>query len=125
MPCEDLRRQTREVCDEDPRGEDCARLRRALHECELRTQIGGALSAVSRSSAARAAMDYAACRQGGGTVEECLGIFRTAAIPRPGCSLLADELDALPAAQRRDVLLLLREALVAQVNVLDRMLGRG
>jgi len=125
MPCEDWRRQTREVCNEYPRGEECARLRRELHECELRAKIGGVLSAVSRSAAARAAMDYAACRQGGGTTEECLGIFRTATIPRPGCSLLKDELDALPAAQRRDVLLLLREVLVAQVKVLDRTLGRG
>jgi len=125
MPCEDLRRRMRDVCDENPRGEECARLRRELTECELRAQIGTALSGVARSLAAQAAMDYAACRQGGGTVEECLGIFRTAPMPRPACPLLKDELDALPAVQRRDVLLLLREALVAQVGVLDRMLGRG
>ena len=125
MPCEDLRRQMREACDADPRGEECARLRRELQECELRAKIGDALSAVARSSAARAAMEYAACRQGGGTVDECLGVFRTAPIPRPTSSVFQDELDALPAGQRRDVLLLLREVYVAQVNQLDRMLGRG
>lgn len=125
MPCEDLRRAAREACEADPRGDECARLRRALHECELRATIGGALSAASRSVAARAAMDYAACRQGGGTVEECLGLFRTAPIPRPACSVLKDELDALSGAQRRDVLLLLREVLVEQVAQVDRMLGRS
>jgi hypothetical protein len=91
----------------------------------LRAKIGDALSAVSRSTAARAAMDYAACRQEGGTVEECLGHFRTAPIPRPDCSVFQDELDALPVGQRRDVLLLLREVLVAQVRKLDRMVGRA
>jgi hypothetical protein len=39
--------------------------------------------------------------------------------------VLQDELNALPAAQRRDVLLLLREVYVAQINRLDRMVGRG
>ena len=125
MPCEDLRRDMREACDADPRGEECARLRRELRDCEERARIGGAIAAVSRSLAARAAMEYADCRRAGGTMEECLGIFRAAPIPRPGDPVLQDELDALPAAQRRDALLLLREALVAQVKQIDRLLGRA
>lgn len=125
MPCEHLRREMREVCGEDPRGEECARLRRELRDCEQRAHISGAISAVSRSLAAKAAMEYADCRRAGGTMEECLGIFRAAPMPRPGCPILQDELGFLAAGERRDVLLLLREALVAQVKQLDRMLGRA
>jgi hypothetical protein len=115
----------REACDADPRGEECARLRRELRDCEQRARIEGAIAAVSRSVAARAAMEYADCRRAGGTMEECLGVFRAAPIARPGDPVLQDELNALPSSERRDVLLLLREALVAQVRQADRLLGRG
>ena len=125
MPCEDLRREMRDACDDDPRGEECARLRRELQDCGQRARIGAAIAAVSRSLAAKAAMEYADCRRAGGTMEECLGSFRAAPLPRPGCPVLQDELDVLPGAQRRDVLLLLREAFVAQVKQIDRMIGRG
>jgi hypothetical protein len=65
-------------------------------------------------------MEYADCRRAGGSIEECLGVFRAAPLPRPGCPLLRDELDALPAAERRDVILLLREALVEQIKDIDK-----
>ena len=117
MACRILRTLRDEACNDPTRLKECDQLSREYKACLLNERISAVLNAVERALAARAVWEYALCRHGGGSIEDCMGVHRL--LPRPEGPEFQECLNGLPHAEQVEVMGFVRELLVMQAKELE------
>jgi len=85
-------------------------------------RVGWILHVIARELAAREAMRFVDCRKKGGSLEECMGIYRAAPFLPPGCPHFEELLSKLPEKERQQALVFIKQALLEHVKAIDKRL---
>lgn len=76
---------------------------------------------IDRHLAAQSALNYIRCRKNGGSMEECLGIYRLSP-PPPGDPFFEELLNNIEVAERHKILTAVKDQLLEEVKRIDRRL---